>query len=205
MRSIKALVLLLTLAAVPLSAQLTPDQRRERELLDLHRDYARLRADWTEQRALGGDPTAYAGPAAWQDHSFAYSARSWSQIRWRMAAPYPYRTHWGALDDSPHHAYALKRITDGEMKGDADKPMVLTLATPVGAPGRRLKIRTVLEGEQEGSGWNRTDEITADAEGRYVIEIPPFVAGKYELQIEIYAPDAPDTPYSSSLNTVKVE
>jgi hypothetical protein len=122
-----------------------------------------------------------------------------------MAAPFPYRTHWGALDNSPHHVYALKRITDGEFKGDAEKPMVLTLATPVGAPGRTLKIRTILEGDQEGSGWSRTDDIKADAEGRYVIAIPPFVAGRYELQIEIYAPDKPDTPYSSSLNTVKVE
>src|SRR6478609_3463053 len=98
MRSTKVLVLLLILGAVPLRAQLTPDQRRAREAVDLSREYARRRTDRLEERALAGDASAYGGPAAWGNRSYWTADGRWSYLysqQWR--APMGVPIHWAAL------------------------------------------------------------------------------------------------------------
>ena len=50
--------------ASPLAAQLTPEQRQEREAKEIARNYNRILADRLEERALNGDASAYGGVAA---------------------------------------------------------------------------------------------------------------------------------------------
>jgi len=67
MRPILLLLLPLTLGVSPLAAQLTPEQRHDREVKDANAHLSEhLQADWTD-RALNGDPSAYGGAAARRD------------------------------------------------------------------------------------------------------------------------------------------
>src|SRR6478736_9461663 len=127
MRSTKVLVLLLILGAIPLRAQLTPDQRRAREAVDLSREYARRRTDRLEERALAGDASAYAGPAGWEGRPEWTPYGRWNYLntsRWRapMGAP----IHWAALSAAPTRANSLKPLTTARLNAKAGAPAILT-------------------------------------------------------------------------------
>ena len=206
MRVLMAAILLLTLGAHPLSAQLTADERRAREAADLSREYARRRTDRLEERALAGDATAYAGPAGWEGRPEWTPYGRWNYLntsRWRapMGAP----IHWAALSAAPERANSLKPLTTARLNAKAGAPAILTLASPIGGPERTLMIRTAVAGADGEENWSRMGELTADAEGRFLIPLPTLDPGMYSLEIEVFDRDHPGIPYSASKNSLRIE
>jgi hypothetical protein len=198
-------VLLLSLGALPLSAQLTPAQRQERIERDLSLNYNRYLARHLEERALAGDASAYAGPAAYGDRPYWNSQGRWNYLYSRMRAPATGPIHWAAFSQAPEHANALKPLTTARLRAQAGRSAMLTLASPIGGPERTLMIRTAVVGADGAESWTRMGELTADAEGRFLIPIPSLATGSYSLEVQVYDPDRPDAPYSTSRNSLLIE
>lgn len=191
------------LGVTPLVAQYTPEQRRAiegRSSVPDRRSEVEL-----ERRSLDGDPSAYGGVVAKQERLAAWQRTQW--VRWydRVSALPRSPEHWFSLDDHPRAIGALRRAGPADLTIRSGKQSVLTIASPIGAPGRSLMIRTAIDGAVDGSSWRRMGELKDDPSGRYIVWVPALTTGVYELQIAVYDPGHPDTAVSESRNRVVVQ
>lgn len=205
MRTTVTAIMLLALGAAPLSAQLTADQRREREAKDLSLSYNRMLATRLEQRALAGDASAYGGPAACTltAYTWATNCRGYYGYRPWLANP-SYTGPWITVGATPRGIRSLVRADGARVKAKAETASVLTLASPAGEIGRALEVRTTVDGGEAAPTWNSTHLIIGDEQERYLVQLPAFAAGTYKLKVEIFDPVTPDTPVTSSTSTFTV-
>lgn len=190
-----------------LSAQLTPEQRRDREVKDANAHLSeRLQADWTE-RALNGDPSAYAGQVARHDRIELNQRLGFGDWARRMVGNgvSPESQPWFAIGARPASLRSLKQPNTAVATAKAGQANVLTLATLSGGPARTLPIRTEIRSSDPNNGWSQTGEVTADQNGRYLINVPALSAGSYDLLFQVFDPAHPDTPISGGQNALVVK
>ena len=106
--------------------------------------------------------------------------------------------------DCPAPLLGVGSAPVGQVDARAEVPLALTLASPIGAPGRALMIRTAVGGARSPDVWSRMGEVVPDEHGNYRVEIPALHAGTYDLQIAVYDPEVPEIPYSASQSTLIV-
>jgi hypothetical protein len=82
--------------------------------------------------------------------------------------------------------------------------MSMTLASPIGGPGRTLMVHAALSAPGTSPAWSWMREAQGDPEGRYLVPVPSTAVGKYELLVEIYDLERPLVPYSVSRTMVTV-
>ena len=199
MRSL-LLALALGLVADAAAAQLTPAQRAERERRPDASKSTQLMDSW-ERRALDGDPTPYLGPAGRDDRLRARQRLREDRIRTmgRDATPQGprngHRMEIGLRELTPR---TLRRADGQRFEARARVPLKLTLVSPIGGPDRGLMIRTAIGRDAETPEWSRMAEVVADRHGNYLVDVPPFAPGDYELLVEVYDLDQPEAPYSTS-------
>ena len=210
-----ALVLPLLLFAAPLLAQLNPQQRADAERK------AEARSPWAstrlmqelDDRVLAGDRSAYKGLGGRDERRQTRQRLSDQRLIWQPRGSYippgaaelgytptalDLRDHWFAIGQRAGVPRELRRAPLGQVDVRADIPLALTLASPIGAPGHALMIRTAVGAAGAEDGWSRMGEVTPDAQGVYRVEVPALHAGTYDLQIEVYDPSVPELPFSSS-------
>lgn len=198
-----ATLALLALAA-PLSAQLTPEQRQQREDAEFARHYNQQSSSALERRTLEGDPSAYAGPSGCDARRIGVGGCSYNTYYRPWRSPAAQQNHWAWLQSEAAAPRRLRLGGTGIFRAKAEAASTLTLASPIGGTGKALRVRTTIEGEADAPTWSSTRELTGDAEERYLVPIPAFEAGKYRITIEVYDPKSPDAPYSTSANTLKI-
>lgn len=208
------LVLTLLLIARPAAGQLTPAQRAAIESRPSAAKSTQLRDSW-ERRSLDGDRTAYFGAAARQER------RESNEWLWRLRAPYtlPARiytpnevagrergpgSHWIAIGMRSGTPTTLRRPEGQAFEARANIPLRLTLASPLGGPQKALMIRTAIGTDNAAPDWSMMAEIEADAEGSYRVDVPTLAAGDYQVLVQVYDPEHPEAPYSSSLSPLFV-
>jgi hypothetical protein len=208
----KLLVTLATCAvALPLQAQLSPEQRAAQQLrIDANaatRDFeARL-----ERLSLSGDQAAYAGPTG-RDYRL-YGRESW---RLRRGATRPLqeagvggriiyierlddlRTVRGFIGQRQGRPVRLKPLGATTLDARAGIPLVLTLSSPLGGEGMKLGIRAVVSAPGAEPAWEGTVELEGDDADTYRIEVPPLPAGGYEVYVEVFYPEEPVLMISST-------
>lgn len=206
------ILLPLVATAFPLAAQLTPEQRAARENAPSAANSTRLSDSW-ERRSLDGDPTAYFGPAGrdarrqteeqirmermrFQPHGLRLTAGAFTGGSRPTASDLG--DHWFAIGQRSGTPRELRRVPVGPVDVRADVPLALTLASPIGGPGRPLMIRTAVRAAQSPDGWSRMGEVMPGPNGMYRVEIPALRAGTYDLTIAVYDLDVPEIPFSSS-------
>ena len=204
------------LAATPLAAQLTPEQRAARQQAPSAANSVRIADPWME--------SAFDGEPAWRfraDHRLTGGARRdrsvAEQIRelhsrgratggavpqGHVATASELHDHWFTIGQRTGTPRPLRRAPVGQVDVRAEIPLALTLASPIGSTGRPLMIRTAVGTATPGDLWSRMGEVTPDEHGNYRVEVPALHAGTYELQIEVYDPDVPEVPYSTSRSTL---
>ena len=204
----------LLLLARPAVAQLTTAQRAAIERRPSAAKSTQLRNAW-ERRSLDGDRTAYFGQVARQD------LRESNERLWRSRAPYTLPgvihspnevagrergsgSHWIAIGMRSAAPTTLRRPEGRTFDARADIPLRLTLVSPIGAPGRSLMIRTAIGSDDASPEWSTMAEVSADPQGSYTIDVPKLAQGDYRLQVQVYDPDHPESPYSSSLTPLIV-
>lgn len=214
-RFILAFPILLFVAA-PLAAQLTPEQRAA---VERKPSAAKSTAFYNaiEERALNGDATAWFGPAA-LEASHLTDERLWAERRRNQPQLVPLtpgafqgsgvlsasegHDHWFAIGQRAIAPTRLRRAPQGQVDVRAEVPLALTLASPIGGVGRPLMIRTNVGATTSTGGWTKMGEVAPDGNGNYRIEVPALHAGTYELRIEVYDLNVPETPYSTSRSTL---
>lgn len=207
MRPILLLLLPITLGISPLAAQLTPEQRHDREVKDANAHLSdHLQQQWTE-RALNGDPSAYGGVAARQERWYLTQRLGFGDWARRMASNgvSPESQPWFAIGARPASLRSLKQPNVKEASIKAGTPNVLTLATLAGGPARTLPIRAEIRSSDPNNGWSQTSPVTADQNGRYLIQVPALAAGTYDLLFQVFDPAHPDTPLSGGQNALVVK
>ena len=197
-----ATLTLLALAA-PLAAQLTPEQRQQREDAEFARHYNQRLASELERRALEGDPSAYAGPSGCASNRVGVGGCSstgyqpWHSRGARAA-------HWAWLQSEPTQVRYLRRSGGRALWAEAKTENILTVASPIGGKEKKLLIRTTIEALGDGPAWSAEAESTGDALERYFVKVPALDAGQYKITIDVYDPEYPDTPYSTSTTPLKI-
>jgi hypothetical protein len=209
------LVLPLLLFAAPLLAQLNPQQRAEAERK------AEARSPWAstrlmhdlDERVLNGDQSAYKGLGGRDERRMTAERLRTQRFPWGadripvtpgmisdgyVLTSAELHDHWFAIGQRAGEPRELRRAPLSQVDVRADIPLALTLASPIGAPGRTLMIRTAVGAAGTQDGWSRMAEVAPNAAGVYRVEIPALHAGNYDLQIEVYDPAVPELPYSSS-------
>jgi|GEM_PF-5214149 len=198
-----ATTLALLALAAPLSAQLTPEQRQQREDAEFARHYNQRLASEQERRALDGDASAYAGPAGCTPNRIGVGGCSSIGYQpWHSRAAGA--THWAWLQSDPAPIRYLRRAGGRGLWAEAKTENILTVASPIGGKDKKLVIRTLVEGDGEGAAWSSERELTGDAQERYFVKVPALDPGQYKLRIDVYDPEYPDTPYSTSATPLKV-
>lgn len=202
------LSLLVVTTAGQASAQLTPQQRAARTQAPSAANSTRLSQAW-EQRSLNGDPTAYFGQTGRMERrTTGERLRLMGATAYLPALIYspaelpssdrPMGSHWMAIGMREATPMTLRRAESARFDARADIPLRLTLASPAGAPGRSLMIRAAVQQDAAAPVWSTMTDVTADAEGRYLVDVPTLVAGDYRLEVTVYDPAHPEAPYSSS-------
>jgi hypothetical protein len=201
-RLLPALVLLAL--AAPLAAQLTPEQRQEREAKEAAKVYNRTLADQLERRALAGDPSAYAGPAGCDARRVGVGGCSYNSSNRPWRSPAAQANHWAWLQSEPAAPRSLRRSGGPGLWAAARTENVLTVASPIGGQGRTLVIRTTVEENGEGAAWSSEVELNGDEAERYFVTVPALEPGEYRMTIDVYAPGTTERPYSTSTTPLKI-
>lgn len=197
-----ATLALLALAA-PLSAQLTPEQRQQREAEVAARHYNQTRAAEMERRAIDGDPSAYAGPAGCAANRVGVGGcASTGYQPWHSRGAQA--THWAWLQNGPSEVRYLRRAGGRALWAEAKNENILTVASAIGGKEKKLVIRTTIEAIGDGPAWSAESESTGDPQERYFVKLPALDAGQYTITIDVYDPEYPDTPYSTSTTPLKI-
>ncbi|HVX88260.1 MAG TPA: hypothetical protein VG940_04980 [Gemmatimonadales bacterium] len=137
----------------------------------------------------------------------AFTARDPSWMPTRLVHPgLPRRAeHWLALSARDVDAPSPRRVATKVLTVGADVPLALTLRSAAGRPGHSLMIRTAITSGPDREEWRRMGEVTGGADGDYRIEVPAMPAGRYSLEVDVYDPDTPDAPLSSSRTPLEVK
>ena len=190
----------------PLAAQLTADQRQQREAAAQSTTIGRTREIEAEQR-LDNDPLrglrCY-GTVSVDGRCGSLRARRYAPIN-GAGAESPAGIHWVAFGEKPSPATRMHPLGTMPVTLRADRPTTLTLASPIGAPARPLMIRTVVGAPNAEPVWSRIHDEYGDPDGRYLVPVPAFSAGTYQLLVEVYDVDRPLVPYSISRTTLNVK
>jgi len=202
MRLLPALIILAL--ATPLAAQLTPEQRQAREAQEASKVYNRTLADRLEQRALAGDASAYGGPSACDSRRIGVGGCSYNSSSRPWRSPAAQANHWAWLQSEPASPRYLRKAGGPGLWGEARTENVLTLASPIGGKEKPLLIRTTIEEDGEGAAWSSELETRGDGEDRYFVSLPALEPGQYRITIDVYDPESPDTPYSTSTTPLKI-
>lgn len=211
------LALATCVVALPLQAQLTPEQRAAQQIRTnadaATRDFeARL-----ERRSLAGDQTAYAGPTG---RDYRLNGRE----SWRLRrAPTRYlgdlgsagriiyierlddlRTVRGFIGQRQGRPSRLKPLGASTLDARAGIPLVLTLSSPLGGEGMTLGIRATVSIPGAEPTWADTVELEGDEADTYRIEVPALPAGRYEVLVEVFYPEEPVLRISSTRTALVV-
>ncbi|HWA41374.1 MAG TPA: hypothetical protein VG712_07175, partial [Gemmatimonadales bacterium] len=168
-----------------------------------------------ERRSLDGDRTAYFGQVARQER------RESNDQLWRLRVAYTLPSvihspnevtgsergagsHWMAIGMRSTAPSTLRRPGSQPFDARANIPLRLTLVSPIGAPKKGLMIRAAIGTDVVAPDWSTMVEIEADPQGSYQVEIPTLAAGDYQILVQVYDLDHPETPYSSSLTPLLV-
>ena len=211
------------IGVAPAAAQLTPEQRQQREWAAVQNTIGRTREIEAYDRALNDPLRGLRCPG---DASSYYPCISTSRdyrlgtVRSRggslgapggridpqeaqsftggTGAPRPSQAAFGALGAAGVAPRRLHVLGTEAFDLPAGQTSILTLASAIGSTGRPLMIRTVVGAAEGTPDWTRMAEEVGDSAGRYLVAVPTFPAGRYWLQVEIYDVDHPETPFSSS-------
>lgn len=192
--------------ATSLQAQYTPAQRAQYEAAAQATTIGRTREIEADDRALHdplrglrcpNDRSQYEGCAGtWSTYragrAMNDSAPDW--IRRATAAP----IHFAAFGDGPQRFGTVHTLGALPVTIPAARQTTLTLISTIGAPKRHLMVHTAIGGPGAEPDWTQTAELVGDPQGRYLVRVPSFAAGTYELTVEIYDLDRPITPFSAS-------
>jgi hypothetical protein len=204
--------LLATLAtlgvALPLHAQLTPEQRAAHEIRAAAQATTRDFEARQERRSLAGDQSAYAGPAG-RDHWFVgRSGRRYRQDTARdqraggrivyIAVPGGPRVDHGFIGQRQGRPVRLKPLGTTLLDARAGIPLMLTLEPIAGGEGVPLLIHTALSPAGADPVWAGTVEGEGDEADQYRIELPALRPGSYELFVQYGYPEEPTRPLIST-------
>jgi hypothetical protein len=198
-----ATLVLLALAA-PLSAQLTPEQRQQREDAEFARNYNQRLNSELERRALEGDASAYGGPAGCSVDRIGTGGCSYNSYSRPWRSPAARATHWAWLQSEPAAPRSLRKAGGRGLWAAAKTENILTVASPIGGKDRKLLLRTTIEASGEGAAWSAEGEASGDTQERYFVKVPALDPGQYTITIDVYDPEHPDTPYSTSTTPLKI-
>lgn len=184
------------------AAQLTPEQRQQREWAAVANTIGRTREIEADDRAqhdplrglrCAGDPSQY-----YPCTTSAGRDRNGLPTRdpLRRGAPAP--IHFGAFGDTPQGFGSVHALDQLPVALRADHPTTLTLTSTIGAPKRHLMVHTAVAIPGTEPTWTRTAEMVGDPQGRYLVPVPAIDPGSYELTVEIYDLDQPTAPFSAS-------
>lgn len=209
--------ILVTLAicavALPLQAQLTPEQRAAHEIR-ANADAAtrNLERTW-ERNSLDGLSATYGGPI--EGYSTRYNPGQ-SPLRHRLARTYRPaddrtgsagrvlvvpsidQVDRGAIGQRQGRPYRLKALGEAPLDARAEIPLMLTITSPHGGSMEPLLIRAAILAPDAEPTWERINKVIGDDQGRYRIEVPALLPGRYEVLVEVFDPSAPQTPRSST-------
>lgn len=201
----------------PLAAQLTPEQRAQREAAAVRTTIGYTRrldaARLEEMDPLRGLRCNGIGAVSGCDARFRRT--SVTRCRWGCAPvdltgtgvgqpSGPFGIHFAAFGDDARPAAGLRPLGTMPVTLKADHPTTLTLASQIGGSGRALMIHVAVATPGTEPTWSRMGEAMGDQEGRYLVQVPSFPAGKYELLVEVYDPDRPIEPFSVSRTALTV-
>ena len=117
----------------------------------------------------------------------------------------PQGIHFAAFGNGIQRSSRLHPLGTLPVSLAADRPSSLTLASPIGGPGRTLMIHTAVRLPGEDPAWSWMREAAGDKEGRYLVPVPSIAPGTYELLVEVYDLERPLVPYSVSRTTLNVK
>lgn len=204
-----SLALPLLLAAAPLAAQLNPQQRAAAERKaenNMPGASTRLMREW-EERALNGDPGAYGGPVAREERRRLNEATRGGRILFIGSGEIPPgQLHGLWMEIGMRHGTprTLRQVEGQLYQARAGIPLRLTLASPIGAPARRLMIKASIGEDPEAPTWTSQAEVVAGADGTYRIDVPTLRPGVYDLTVAVFDPTKPDAPYTSNITPLVV-
>ena len=204
-----SLALPLLLAAGPLAAQLNPQQRAAAERkAENNSPWAstRLMREW-EERSLNGDPGAYGGPVAREERRRLMEATRSGHVVYTGSVTFPDGQPprlWMEIGMRRGTPRTLRQVEGQLYQARAGIPLRLTLASPIGAPARGLKIKASIGEDPEAPTWTSQAEVVADPDGSYRIDVPTLQPGVYELTVQVFDPTLPDTPYTSNISPLVV-
>jgi hypothetical protein len=216
----KLLVTLATCAvALPLQAQLSPEQR-EAHQLRTNADAAtrNLERTW-ERNSLDGYSSGYGGPTARYD---VLNRPGRNQLRDRLRRTYGVaddrtgaggrvlvvpptdEVDRGTIGQRQGRPYRLSVLGEAPLDARAEIPLMLTITSPHGGSMQPLLIRAAISASDAEPMWERASDILGDDQGRYRIEVPALQPGRYEVLVEVFDPAAPVSPLSSTRTPLTV-
>lgn len=188
-------ILILCAAASPAVAQLTPEQRAQREAsanaVSLER-YRQQERDARDYAIAAPERSALRPLVELHERQRRYARMS--------GMPGPQNVPFMGVGERAIKTSRLAPATPGtEFKWEEGVAGTITVATEVGAVNHPVQVGARIADGTGKTVWAETAVVIADGQGRYLIRFPPLMAGNYRVSLTFDELESPTTNPASVL------